>query len=313
MAVVCASCQTENRDGAKFCKGCGHRLVSQPAPGAPAPAEERPSGSDGWPITERMPLSPAPAADEVTVVMGTAASSPPPPPPPPAPKAGPKPKPKPIPRPPPAVRASAPKAALHAAALPGARKSNGVWMGVFGVLMVAVLAAGGWYAYGQRSASSPPATQQAAAPTPVVVPSPAPAPAPPPVSAPVAEAPAAEPSPPAAPVPPPVEQAVPSPRAELAKPTVTAAPRARKAAPVAPVAAPPPAAVAPAPVVAAAPVEPAAPASPETACAGQGFFGRARCMVAQCAKAEYRASAQCDGVRRQQRIDEEKRNPSLLN
>jgi hypothetical protein len=65
--------------------------------------------------------------------------------------------------------------------------------------------------------------------------------------------------------------------------------------------------------VAAAPAQPAAPASPEAACASQGFFGRARCMAAQCAKAEYRASAQCDAVRRQQQIDEEKRNPSLLN
>jgi hypothetical protein len=36
-------------------------------------------------------------------------------------------------------------------------------------------------------------------------------------------------------------------------------------------------------------------------------------MVAQCAKAEFRASAQCAAVRRQQQIDEEKRNPSLLN
>jgi hypothetical protein len=60
-------------------------------------------------------------------------------------------------------------------------------------------------------------------------------------------------------------------------------------------------------------VEPAAPASPEAACASQGFFGRARCMVAQCAKAEFGASAQCAAVRRQQQIDEEKRNPSLLN
>jgi hypothetical protein len=111
--------------------------------------------------------------------------------------------------------------------------------------------------------------------------------------------------------------APPSPRVEAPKPTVAAAPKApkaRKAAPVAAVAAPAPAPVAPsAPVLAAAPAEPATPASPDAACAGQGFFGRARCMAAQCAKAEYRASAQCDAVRRQQQIDEEKRNPSLLN
>jgi hypothetical protein len=61
------------------------------------------------------------------------------------------------------------------------------------------------------------------------------------------------------------------------------------------------------------PIEPAAPPNPDVACAGQGFFGRTRCMVAQCAKAEYRTHRQCDAVRRQQQIDEEKRNPSLAN
>jgi hypothetical protein len=61
------------------------------------------------------------------------------------------------------------------------------------------------------------------------------------------------------------------------------------------------------------PIEPAAPPNPDAACAGQGFFGRTRCMVAQCAKAEYRTHGQCDAVRRQQQIDEEKRNPSLAN
>jgi hypothetical protein len=61
------------------------------------------------------------------------------------------------------------------------------------------------------------------------------------------------------------------------------------------------------------PIEPAAPSNPDAACAGQGFFGRTRCMVAQCAKAEYRTHGQCDAVRRQQQIDEEKRNPSLAN
>jgi hypothetical protein len=36
-------------------------------------------------------------------------------------------------------------------------------------------------------------------------------------------------------------------------------------------------------------------------------------MAAQCAKPENRAQAQCDAVRRQQQVDEEKRNPSLAN
>jgi hypothetical protein len=34
-------------------------------------------------------------------------------------------------------------------------------------------------------------------------------------------------------------------------------------------------------------------------------------MVNQCAKPEFQASAQCEPVRRQQQLEEEKRNPSL--
>jgi hypothetical protein len=36
-------------------------------------------------------------------------------------------------------------------------------------------------------------------------------------------------------------------------------------------------------------------------------------MAAQCARPENKANAQCEAVRRQQRIDEEKRNPSMAN
>ena len=36
-------------------------------------------------------------------------------------------------------------------------------------------------------------------------------------------------------------------------------------------------------------------------------------MAGQCAKADYKAHAQCEAVRRQQQIDEEKRNPTMLN
>jgi len=36
-------------------------------------------------------------------------------------------------------------------------------------------------------------------------------------------------------------------------------------------------------------------------------------MAAQCARAEFAAHAQCEPVRRQQRIDEEKRNPLYAN
>jgi hypothetical protein len=36
-------------------------------------------------------------------------------------------------------------------------------------------------------------------------------------------------------------------------------------------------------------------------------------MATQCAKPEFRPTAQCDAVRRQQQIEEEKRNPTMAN
>jgi len=36
-------------------------------------------------------------------------------------------------------------------------------------------------------------------------------------------------------------------------------------------------------------------------------------MAAQCATAEFKATAQCEAVRAQQRIEEEKRNPTMAN
>jgi len=36
-------------------------------------------------------------------------------------------------------------------------------------------------------------------------------------------------------------------------------------------------------------------------------------LSAQCAKPEFRGHAQCEAVRRQQQLDEEKRNPTLVN
>ena len=46
---------------------------------------------------------------------------------------------------------------------------------------------------------------------------------------------------------------------------------------------------------------------------GLNFIARAQCMVTQCARPEFKATAPCDAVRRQQQIEEEKRNPTLLN
>ena len=54
-------------------------------------------------------------------------------------------------------------------------------------------------------------------------------------------------------------------------------------------------------------------ANPLAQCAELGFLARSRCMVAQCAKAEHRAKAVCEPVLAQQRLMEEKRNPSMAN
>jgi hypothetical protein len=162
-------------------------------------------------------------------------------------------------------------------------------------LLTAMILGGGWYAYSSRFINNPANIPN---PLPVVEPTRAPVnPAPEQIPA--------ELSPP--------PQAVPEivpPQATPAKPPVTA-PKARKAAP-ARIATPPPAVaqpVAPAPVPAS---EPVGPANPQTACDGLNFFARARCMATQCAKADYKAHPRCDAVRRQQQIDEEKRNPSLI-
>lgn len=53
----------------------------------------------------------------------------------------------------------------------------------------------------------------------------------------------------------------------------------------------------------------AASSEPRVACAGKGFFAESRCMAEQCQKPQFKAHAQCDEVRRRQRLEEEKRNP----
>jgi len=326
MGVECASCGAQNRDGAKFCKACGHRLVvvAVAANDRVAPAE--------WPITERMPLPEAvakrssSAADETTVAIGRS----------PAPPRVPT---RPAPLPPSPTAARAPKAASRPATLsvPAARRrSRPLWSG-FALLLVAIAAAA-WYTQSQRDAVTPAVSQTPAAAGPVAMAPPAPAreaapPAPAPQPAPptqIAQVPAEEPLPvpqakaiaeppastsPPAVAPPPAKAEAPAKPVAAAAPkaAAAAAPKPRKAPPAAPTTPVPQPAPAPATVVATAPAEPVAPPSPEATCAGQGFFGRSRCMVAQCAKPELRAHAQCDAVRRQQQIDEEKRNPSLAN
>jgi hypothetical protein len=52
---------------------------------------------------------------------------------------------------------------------------------------------------------------------------------------------------------------------------------------------------------------------PEKQCAGLGFFAAARCMAAQCATPAHASHPKCEAVRRQQRLMEDKRNPTLAN
>ena len=53
----------------------------------------------------------------------------------------------------------------------------------------------------------------------------------------------------------------------------------------------------------------AAATAPGQACSGMNFVAAARCMAAQCEKAEFKGHAQCSAVRRQQLLEEQKRNP----
>jgi hypothetical protein len=52
---------------------------------------------------------------------------------------------------------------------------------------------------------------------------------------------------------------------------------------------------------------------PGAACRGLNFIAAARCMAAQCLKPAFKPHVQCEAVRRQQRLEEEKRNPILAN
>lgn len=307
MALVCADCRTANRDGAKFCKGCGHRLNAVAAPVEAAANDS----SDDWPATQRMPMRPdlampAPRTSRPTAERARA-------------------KPLPGSLSDPIPHAAERKSLPPVSPAPG---SAGLRRVAFGLLAAVVLAVGGgWYLESDRSrpaatptatlsgpatvaappteAAPEPAAATAAATVEPVAPNPVPAPAP---------AAVVQPSEPSAPPQEAVAQvelpATPLPPAVPAKPAAAPSkPRKPAAAPT-----PPPLAALPAVPTAAPPApEPPAPASPQAVCAELNFFARAQCMAAQCAKADFKAHPQCEAVRRQQQIDEEKRNPPLLN
>ena len=62
-----------------------------------------------------------------------------------------------------------------------------------------------------------------------------------------------------------------------------------------------------------APVRTALANDPNTQCTGLGFFAASRCIASQCAKTDYAAHPACAAVRQQQRLMEEKRNPTMAN
>jgi len=288
MALMCAACGTDNRDAAKFCKGCGGKLVALP----PRSAKEREAVDEAWGETVQSSLEEdlrADDLDEPTVIVPPGASRP--------------------------LRLDTAASALASQPrrIRDTRRHGTVWA-LLGVVLLAA-AAGGWYAYRARVSKTAAAPEPMAATAPAVLPvtaAPAPALAPPPTpEAPaVATVPPSSPSPPSPPAASTVAQSPPL-------KTPAAPPRPRKTAP--PPVPPPTAAVVPStpapeppsPVVAAPPLAP--PPAPQSACGGRNFVATAQCMAAQCARAEFAAHAQCEPVRRQQRIDEEKRNPLYAN
>ncbi|MGJ7527163.1 zinc-ribbon domain-containing protein [Variovorax sp. GB1P17] len=316
MALICPDCSTENRDGANFCRSCGEPLVATTTRMPPAPSPDREWATTA-PAQLRAPTIPAPLFDPAEPVSSRSFFGR-------APVAPPEDERTVIAAPGEPSRAPSPPSASSsmseaARAERAERKKTRVkvrrtvpverpprkrvillWLGLLVVALLMIVA--GWYGYGTRKApvgveeTAPPVSEPAAA---AVV-------APPPVEA--SPAPAADEPPAPALVPAPEAEAPQAPVATPSKPIV----KPRKQATVA---APPPSASEPSapPVVAAPPPPPAPAAEPMAMCGDRNFIAKAQCMAAQCLKPEYKAHAQCEAVRRQQRIEEEKRNPSLIN
>ncbi|MGR4868537.1 hypothetical protein ACIPRI_06675 [Variovorax sp. LARHSF232] len=269
MTVLCGVCSAENRDAAKFCKGCGRKI----AQAWPQPAAAAALGGGG----------------EAALLLGagTAVAAPA------APTA-------------PAAKSRMPSWAVDE--LPPApaplrpQIGNGRWIAALGLLVALLVLAAAWWGHRNRS-------PEIAEPAPAAQAGPGTA-APAPTLAPVLPPPVAQ-APPSA-----VPPAVIAEKIELAptpsEPMLPAAAKPRKA-PVkkqlVPAAAPAveialPAAPVPAPVRV---------PSPQETCGNLNFIAKAQCMAAQCARPDVTGHAQCEAVRRQQRLEEEKRNPTLAN
>jgi len=211
-----------------------------------------------------------------------------------------------------AASAPTPAPAPAPAPVPAAVKSPGVseprkglWLSLAAFALTLVIGAGGWVVAGAGGwyiYSSSSTAEDAAAPV-----SPA-------ASAPAASAASASVGPAIS-----IAPVVVAPVA----PVIAVAPAAIAPSAIAPTAIAPSARPAPAQAAAvSAATRPAAPptrpravatADPGTSCAGLGFIARSQCMAAQCAKGEHRAQPACQAVVAQQRLMEEKRNPTLAN
>lgn len=180
---------------------------------------------------------------------------------------------------------------------------KGLWLSVAAFAITLVIGAAGWliagagglYIYSTNSAptaSEPAAESHPAAAVPVLA-----------AAVPVAPAMAAltAPAAPPKPIEPAVQQAM----------APQAAPRPAATAPLSPPVAT--AAVAkprPVPAVPPAAARSGAAVGPSTQCTGLNFFSESRCMVTQCARPEYRQHGECAAVLAQQKLVEEKRNPT---
>lgn len=266
MTVLCDVCSAENRDAAKFCKGCGRKIAQ------------------AWP----QPAAAALGGGEAALLLGAGAAVA-------APAA-------------PVAKTRMPSWAVDE--LPPApaplrpRIGNGRWIAALGLLVALLVLAAAWWGHRNRSleiAELAPAVQASpgtAAPAPTLEPV-----LPPPVVqvAPGAATPAviaekiefaptpSESTPPAA--------AKPRKAPAKKQPMPAAAPGVETALPAAPLPAPAPVRV----------------PSPQETCGNLNFIAKAQCMAAQCARPDAAGHAQCEAVRRQQRLEEEKRNPTMAN
>ena len=319
MGVTCPACGTENRSVAKFCIECieslptvfaateivphmphaAHRATFLREPGIRADAA-LPRASGFVAATGSTSAAPATSAN------GSASHTPP--------------------------LSSGPRRTVEG--------RKGLWVSVAAFAIALVIGAAGWlvagagglyiYAFGHSSVGGEPEVAMVTAPVAVavsatVMPTIAPAASIAPLASstplnPLAPLPAFNPSTQ-------TESSIPTPSAQVVPPAsaVGAASVNRETSRSAVTTAPPATAVAPAVTrtPAKASVSSTAPGSrastataatdPKAQCTGLGFFAASRCMAAQCAKAEHSAHPSCIAVLQQQRLMEEKRNPTMAN